>query len=136
MAIALRGREAGATAEIGNEVGHALRASGGGGDKPHVLTQMQVRRLTPRECERLQSFPDDYTRIPSWKGWRVMDSTETPESCRAQGVEVRQNKKTKKWRVRDVDGPRYKALGNSWCVNNVRWIGERIEQVNRILESR
>lgn len=23
-----------------------------------------VRRLTPRECERLQGFPDDYTAIP------------------------------------------------------------------------
>jgi DNA (cytosine-5)-methyltransferase 1 len=26
-------------------------------------TAMQVRRLTPRECERLQGFPDDYTLI-------------------------------------------------------------------------
>ena len=26
-------------------------------------TSMQVRRLTPRECERLQGFPDDYTLI-------------------------------------------------------------------------
>ncbi len=23
-----------------------------------------VRRLTPRECERLQGFPDDYTKVP------------------------------------------------------------------------
>jgi DNA (cytosine-5)-methyltransferase 1 len=29
-----------------------------------ALGGMQVRRLTPRECERLQGFPDDYTRIP------------------------------------------------------------------------
>ena len=28
-----------------------------------VATGMQVRRLTPRECERLQGFPDDYTAI-------------------------------------------------------------------------
>lgn len=62
MAVALRGREGGATAEL-SEVPSALRASGGGGDKAHVLTQMQVRRLTPRECERLQGFPDDYTLI-------------------------------------------------------------------------
>jgi DNA (cytosine-5)-methyltransferase 1 len=27
-------------------------------------TTMAVRRLTPRECERLQGFPDDYTLIP------------------------------------------------------------------------
>jgi len=26
------------------------------------------------------------------------------------------------------DGPRYKALGNSWAVPNVRWIGERINK--------
>ena len=29
-----------------------------------VMQTMQVRRLTPRECERLQGFPDDYTLIP------------------------------------------------------------------------
>jgi DNA (cytosine-5)-methyltransferase 1 len=29
-----------------------------------VQQTMQVRRLTPRECERLQGFPDDYTLIP------------------------------------------------------------------------
>jgi len=29
-----------------------------------VASAMQVRRLTPRECERLQGFPDDYTLIP------------------------------------------------------------------------
>lgn len=67
VAVALRGREGGATAELGDEVGHALRASSGGGDKPHILTGMQVRRLTPRECERLQGFTDDYTLIPVGK---------------------------------------------------------------------
>lgn len=60
----------------------------------------QVRRLTPRECERLQGFPDDYTLIP----WRKKPASECP------------------------DGPRYKALGNSWAVPCVRWIGQRIHQ--------
>jgi DNA (cytosine-5)-methyltransferase 1 len=99
VALALRGREGGATAELGDDCGHALRASQGGGDKPHVLTGMAVRRLTPRECERLQGFPDDYTRIP-WRG-----KADTP------------------------DGPRYKALGNSMAVPVMRWIGERIAAV-------
>jgi DNA (cytosine-5)-methyltransferase 1 len=170
VAVALRGRDGGATAELGDEVGHALRASSGGGDKPHVLaystklhntqsnqagkvyreytagldrnspppallTAMQVRRLTPEECEALQAYPRGYTRIPNWNGWRAMDANETPESCRAAGMEVRQTQKTNKWRVRDVDGPRYKALGNSWCVTNVRWIGQRIDRVSQILES-
>ena len=60
---------------------------------------MAVRRLTPVECERLQGFPDDYTLIP----WRKKPASECP------------------------DGPRYKALGNSWAVPNVRWIGHRIQ---------
>lgn len=62
-----------------------------------LQTGMSVRRLTPVECERLQGFPDGYTNIP----WRK--ASEAP------------------------DGPRYKALGNSWAVPVVRWIGRRIQ---------
>jgi DNA (cytosine-5)-methyltransferase 1 len=39
VAVALRGREGGATAELGDEVQNCLRASSGGGDKPHVLCE-------------------------------------------------------------------------------------------------
>ncbi|HMN37570.1 MAG TPA: DNA cytosine methyltransferase [Hyphomicrobium sp.] len=31
-----------------------------------------------------------------------------------------------------ADGPRYKALGNSFAVNVVRWIGQRIALVDEI----
>jgi DNA (cytosine-5)-methyltransferase 1 len=43
-----------------------LRAGGPGHDPvgTRVREGSQVRRLTPRECERLQGFPDDYTLIP------------------------------------------------------------------------
>jgi DNA (cytosine-5)-methyltransferase 1 len=50
-----------------------LAASGAGTDRPAGQSNeldfclpmgMQVRRLTPRECERLQGFPDEYTQIP------------------------------------------------------------------------
>lgn len=61
--VALRGREGGGTAELGDDVAGTLRASQGGGDKPHVLTRMAVRRLTPIECARLQGFPDHHTEI-------------------------------------------------------------------------
>jgi DNA (cytosine-5)-methyltransferase 1 len=98
VAVSLRGRDGGATAELGDEVGNCLRASGGGGDKAHVLASMQVRRLTPEECEALQGFPRSYTAVPN------------------RGKPA-------------ADGPRYKALGNSWAVPNVRWIGERINEV-------
>ena len=63
-----------------------------------VQTGSAVRRLTPRECERLQGIPDDYTLIP----WRGKPAEECP------------------------DGPRYKAIGNSKAVTVVRWIGQRI----------
>ena len=43
-----------------------------GDNQPAVLTQMAVRRLTPRECERLQGFPDDYTLIP-YRGKQAAD---------------------------------------------------------------
>lgn len=102
------------------EVCPTLRAGGNstGGDRPPgmnvdtadsnvVLSTMQVRRLTPRECERLQGFPDDYTLIP----WRNKPADQCP------------------------DGPRYKALGNSWAVPVAAWIGHRIQAVEAIHKS-
>lgn len=59
---------------------------------------MIVRRLTPLECERLQGFPDNHTKVP----YRGKPAEECP------------------------DGPRYKAIGNSMAVPVMRWIGERI----------
>jgi DNA (cytosine-5)-methyltransferase 1 len=32
-------------------------------ERPGVLDNMKIRRLTPKECERLQGFPDDWTKI-------------------------------------------------------------------------
>nr|WP_061179773.1 DNA cytosine methyltransferase [Caballeronia pedi] len=64
LSVALRGREGGATAELGDDIAGCLRASSGGGDKPHVLVKMRVRRLMPVECERLQGFDDGHTLVP------------------------------------------------------------------------
>jgi DNA (cytosine-5)-methyltransferase 1 len=51
-----------------DEVAAALTGEAGrtgkGDSAQCVTTGMAVRRLTPRECERLQGFPDDYTLIP------------------------------------------------------------------------
>lgn len=70
------------------EVAQPLMAGGPvggnqGGD--FIQSAMQVRRLTPRECARLQGFPDDYLDI-YYRGKPA------------------------------ADGPKYKALGNSWAV--------------------
>lgn len=95
-----------------------------------LVSGSKVRRLTPRECERLQGMSDDYTLIP-WDGWRKLDTDETPEQCIADGMDVRKAKQSKAWYVRDADGPRYKAIWNSKAVTVVRWIGRRIlKQIN------
>ncbi|MCG9081256.1 DNA cytosine methyltransferase [Laribacter hongkongensis] len=73
LSVTLRGRDGGATAELGDDLAGCLRASGGGGDKPHALTGVAVRRLTPVECERLQGFPDGWTDVP-YRGKPAADS--------------------------------------------------------------
>lgn len=59
-----------------------------------VAQNGRLRRLTPKECERLMGFPDDYTALPNAKN-----------TCR------------------------YQAVGNSWAVPVVRWIGERLNEL-------
>lgn len=90
---------------VTGDVAHTLKAEGfdasedgTGRGQPMVPGESGVRRLTPRECERLQGFPDDHTLIP----WRGRPAAECP------------------------DGPRYKAIGNSKAVPVVRWIGRRL----------
>lgn len=87
VSVALRGRDGGATAELGDEVAGCLRASTGGGDKPHVLAAARVRRLTPTECERLQGFPVGYTDAP--RGNRqAADGTRYKELGNSKAVPV------------------------------------------------
>lgn len=115
--VALRGRQQGIAAELGGDVAAALRTSGGGADKPHVLaptfeahlhydwndpalggwSHWRVRRLMPVECERLQGMPDDYTLV-QYRGKPA------------------------------ADAPRYKAIGNSMAVPCVAWLGRRLLQ--------
>lgn len=79
-----------------------IRAASGGSSRNYVAQPWAVRRLTPTECERLMGFPDGFTAIP----WRGKPADQCP------------------------DGPRYKALGNSWAVNCAEWVGDRIAMVN------
>ena len=133
IAFAERGRKEGRTLEVQEGLAYALTNPGSGGRaySRQVLDQaMRVRRLTPKECERLQGFPDDYTVLKDYPSWRDVDEGESPEALKAAGYRVRQTKKGK-WRVNDPDGPRYRALGNSMPVPVMRWIGERIERYGR-----
>lgn len=74
------------------------RMGTGGGNVPCIYDPPIVRKLTPIECERLQGFPDNWTKIP-YRG-------KPAEDC--------------------PDSPRYKAIGNSMCTNVMKWIGERL----------
>jgi DNA (cytosine-5)-methyltransferase 1 len=64
-----------------------------------------IRRLIPKECERLQGFPDNYTQIP----YRGKSADQCPIA------------------------PRYEALGNSMSVNVMEFLGKRIETVEKSL---
>ena len=66
-----------------------------------------VRKFTPVECERLQGFPDNYTRIP----WRNKPADKCPDYLR------------------------YHVIGNSMTVPVIRWIGDRIERVQRVVDN-
>ncbi len=82
----------------------ALAANAGMKQTSYIRNAMAVRRLTPEECEALQGFPRGYTNVPDTKGKPA------------------------------ADGPRYKALGNSWAVPNVAWIARRIDFVEKVKE--
>ena len=97
----------------GQTVG-ALAASPGMKQQSYVAQRMAetihdgskwvVRRLTPVECERVQGFPDGWTDIP-YRG-----------------------------KEHPPDTPRYKAIGNSMAVPVMRWLGERIQMVQDIMD--
>lgn len=70
-------------------------------NKAAVQTGSILRFMTPREYERLMGFPDDYTMVP----YRGLPANRCAVS------------------------PRYAALGNSWAVPVVAWIGQRIERI-------
>lgn len=102
IAFTERSRAQGRNLEYQEEQAYCLTDIGSGGNAHSRRIfdgATRVRRLTPRECERLQGFPDDYTAI------------------------VYRGKPA-------ADAPRYRALGNSMAVPVVRWIGERIAQVD------
>lgn len=161
VTVAIRGRDGGATAELGGEVATALRASQGGGDKPHVLvdglpetagtmkacaqsggfsnsadhaaagymvpvTTSAVRRLTPRECERLQGFEDNYTRIP-------IKHYATQKITKNRPADMWEKDPNGGWWLMAADGPRYKSLGNSWAVPKFQWLGMRLDAAYKSL---
>ena len=73
--------------------------SGGVHSQRFVDADMKIRRLTPRECERLMSWPDDWTR------WGIDEKGNTIEIS---------------------DTQRYKMAGNGVVSNVVEWLIENV----------
>jgi DNA (cytosine-5)-methyltransferase 1 len=71
VAFDMRGREGGAQMEGPHDTAN-IRAASGGSSRSYVVAQSGVRRLTPKECARLQGFPDDYLDI-SFRGKPATD---------------------------------------------------------------
>lgn len=111
---------------VEEELAYALRAKRAGGVTVagEDSTQWAVRRLTALECERLQGFPESYTLIEY--GSRRSVEEDEAEYLRAQGAVVDLANDGKLRTNFAADGPRYKALGNSWAKNCGRWIIARI----------
>lgn len=125
IAFTERTRKEGRTLESQNDLAYALTNPGGGGridSRQIVDTALCVRRLTPRECERLQGFPDDFTLIEYGRGGGLKRH-EVEEMAEYWGVDPKDAKRVA------ADGPRYRALGNAMALPVVLWIGQRIEKV-------
>lgn len=103
LSFAMRGREEGSVPEVhgDGQTAGTLRSASGGSTAPHLVEEingrLRIRRLTPREGERLQGFPDDWTLVG-----------------------------------KAADSARHAAVGNSMPIPVMRWLGERIAEVDRI----
>lgn len=153
--VALRGRDGGATAELGGDVAGCRRASSGGGDKPHVLAfggqmsnpQVDVelsQTLQAKNPQAIAHAAREVAQCLTSNYGKQCDNSDTAlgPNVAIQAMAVRRlapvecerlqafpdNYTQVSYRKKPAaDGPRYKALGNSMCVSNMRHWGERIQ---------
>jgi DNA (cytosine-5)-methyltransferase 1 len=104
FSVAFRGREKGERVEVGNQVANCLLAATGGSDKPHALVDDGV-------------FPI-IRRLTPIEAERLMGITDNHTLVEFEGRPA-------------SDTARYKVIGNSLNVLDVRWIGEQIIRVKR-----
>jgi DNA (cytosine-5)-methyltransferase 1 len=93
---------------------------------------MAVRRLTPRECERLQGFPDDWTLLRMSKRVRKVVEADFAAYMRWKYPDIT----TAEIQHLAADRPRYRSLGNAMAVPVLLWIGQRIEAVEAALRGK
>lgn len=111
------------------DIAGALAAEPGMKQQTYINQGWMVRRLTVRECERLQGFPDGFTLIETGKR-RTVDA-DMGAYLADQGAIVTNGNDGKIRTNAAADGPRYKALGNSWAVPCGAWILGRMTRLAR-----
>ncbi len=109
--------------EVEDETAGALRSEAEH-NYQFLRQEIGVRRLTPRECERLQGFPDDFTLVDWPKARRPKDIEEMAAYFIASGWPEDLARELAKI----PDGHRYTALGNSMAVPVMQWLGARIRK--------
>ena len=107
--------------EVAYNISTTQNASAGNTGK--IMVNNSIRRLTPIETERLQGFPDFYTKISV----KVLKRKPRTKHF-AKYPDLYQGNPDGTWTKFYGDGPRYKAIGNSWAVPCAAWIGRRIQQ--------
>ena len=127
VAYDMRGRDGGAQFEGPHDTAN-IRAASGGSSRSYIAHPWAVRRLTPRECERLQGFPDDHTLIRRDRKRALRDLNDELSYLQSEYPDL-SNEETLRLAA---DGPRYKALGNSMAVPVIRWIMNRIRASHKI----
>lgn len=140
LAFALRGRDGGATAELGGDRANALRSSQGGGDKPHVLAPAPLLEVGARtngdgyrDGDGIGEAGDPMYSLQAGKQHGIAAAVPrklTPTECErlqgwpdghtAWGVDADGN------RVEVADGPRYRMAGNGVTATVSAWIGARL----------
>lgn len=121
-----------------DELNGTIQSKSGGGFSLNcnqvVRTDYIVRRLTPMECERLQGFPDNWTKLPaieemSEEDFRFYDDVRR-EAARVFGKNYKTPSRESmvKWwnKMASGDSHRYQSLGNSICLPGWKWICKRI----------
>lgn len=111
-------------------IAHSLKANSGRNQiESNYIPSKQVRRLTVVECCRLQGFPDTFLHIP---GKRRKITEAMARYLAGHNLKIWQDGGC--WYTdTPADGPMYRVLGNSMAVPVMRWLLNRIREVDQLL---
>lgn len=78
-------------------------------------------------------FPDNHTNLAGADPDAILERMPQYQQADEKGRKALE-RKVRKWCKETPDGPRYKSIGNAFAVPVVRWIGERIQEIDELAE--